>query len=164
MTIAKMICPSDEEIARAAEIIRRGGLVAFPTETVYGLGANALDPEAVARIFAVKRRPLASPLIVHVSGEAMARTLTADWPERAHKLAARFWPGPLTLVLKKARDRAGPGNGRAGFGGGPRAQSSRWLWHSSSVPEFPLPRRVRIALPKFLLLLPLMSATVWAIR
>jgi L-threonylcarbamoyladenylate synthase len=97
-----MICPSDEEIGRAAEIIRRGGLVAFPTETVYGLGANALDPEAVARIFAVKRRPLASPLIVHVSGEAMARTLTADWPERAHRLTARFWPGPLTLVLKKA--------------------------------------------------------------
>jgi L-threonylcarbamoyladenylate synthase len=96
-----MICPSEEEIARAAQIIRRGGLVAFPTETVYGLGANALDPEAVARIFEVKRRPLASPLIVHVSDEAMARTLTADWPERAHQLAKRFWPGPLTLVLKK---------------------------------------------------------------
>ncbi len=79
-----------------------GGLVAFPTETVYGLGANALDADAVARIFAAKRRPLASPLIVHVDSEAMARTLTADWPERAQRLAKRFWPGPLTLVLKKA--------------------------------------------------------------
>jgi L-threonylcarbamoyladenylate synthase len=97
-----MICPTKEELKRAAEIIRRGGLVAFPTETVYGLGANALDRDAVARIFAAKHRPLASPIIVHVDSETMARTLTADWPEHAHKLAARFWPGPLTLVLKKA--------------------------------------------------------------
>jgi len=97
-----MICPTEDDLQRAADIIRRGGLVAFPTETVYGLGANALDQDAVARIYEVKRRPLASPLIVHVADEAMARTLTADWPERAHKLAVRFWPGPLTLVLKKA--------------------------------------------------------------
>jgi L-threonylcarbamoyladenylate synthase len=97
-----MTYPTSEEIERAAEIIKRGGLVAFPTETVYGLGANALNPDAVARIFAVKQRPLASPLIVHVDGETMARTLVADWPERAHLLAALFWPGPLTLVLKKA--------------------------------------------------------------
>jgi L-threonylcarbamoyladenylate synthase len=94
--------PNEDEIEQAAQIIKRGGLVAFPTETVYGLGANALDGDAVARIFAVKRRPLASPLIVHVSDEAMARSLTADWPERAHQLAARFWPGPLTLILRKA--------------------------------------------------------------
>jgi L-threonylcarbamoyladenylate synthase len=94
--------PTEDQIEQAAQIIKRGGLVAFPTETVYGLGANALDGDAVARIFAVKRRPLASPLIVHVYDEAMARSLTADWPERAHQLAARFWPGPLTLVLKKA--------------------------------------------------------------
>jgi L-threonylcarbamoyladenylate synthase len=97
-----MICPSNDELERAAQIIQRGGLVAFPTETVYGLGANALDREAVARIFDVKQRPLASPLIVHVCDEAMARTLVADWPARAHELASRFWPGPLTLVLKKA--------------------------------------------------------------
>jgi L-threonylcarbamoyladenylate synthase len=94
--------PAEDEMERAAQIIRRGGLVAFPTETVYGLGANALDSDAIARIYRVKRRPLASPLIVHVSDEAMARTLTADWPERAQRLAARFWPGPLTLVLRKA--------------------------------------------------------------
>ena len=99
-----MIYPTrTKELDRAAQIIKQGGAeVAFPTETVYGLGANALDPNAVARIFAAKRRPLASPLIVHVDGETMARTLTADWPERAHNLAEKFWPGPLTLVLKKA--------------------------------------------------------------
>ncbi len=97
-----MIFPTNEQLDRAAQIIKSGGLVAFPTETVYGLGANALDADAVGRIFAAKQRPLASPLIVHVDGEAMARTLTADWPERAQKLAKRFWPGPLTLVLKKA--------------------------------------------------------------
>lgn len=92
----------DDQIARAAEIIRNGGLVAFPTETVYGLGANALDPDAVARIYAAKNRPFASPLIVHVVDEAMARTLTEIWPDLAETLARRFWPGPLTMVLKKA--------------------------------------------------------------
>lgn len=89
-------------MARAAELIRRGGLVAFPTETVYGLGANALDAAAVRRIYQAKGRPWASPLIVHVADEAMARSITADWPEPAHRLAERFWPGPLTVVLKKA--------------------------------------------------------------
>jgi L-threonylcarbamoyladenylate synthase len=89
-------------LQRAAELIRQGGLVAFPTETVYGLGANALDADAVRRIFEAKRRPWASPLIVHVSDEAMARTLTAEWPIMARHLAREFWPGPLTLVLKKA--------------------------------------------------------------
>jgi len=97
-----MTCLTEDDLERAAQIIKRGGLVAFPTETVYGLGANALDRDAVARIFKAKQRPLASPLIVHVADEAMARTLVADWPERAHELALRFWPGPLTLVLKKA--------------------------------------------------------------
>lgn len=94
--------PPEEELQRAAQLIRRGGLVAFPTETVYGLGANALDSRAVARIYEVKGRPFASPLIVHVADEAMARSITAEWPPMARRLAARFWPGPLTLVLKKA--------------------------------------------------------------
>lgn len=76
--------------------------MAFPTETVYGLGANALDVEAVARIYAVKQRPFASPLIVHVADEAMARSLSEMWPSIAETLAHRFWPGPLTIVLKKA--------------------------------------------------------------
>jgi L-threonylcarbamoyladenylate synthase len=92
----------EEELNRAAQILRQGGLVAFPTETVYGLGANALDAEAVARIYRVKERPFASPLIVHVADEAMARTIAAEWPKRAQLLAQKFWPGPLTLVLKKA--------------------------------------------------------------
>lgn len=93
---------TEDEIARAADWIRRGGLVAFPTETVYGLGANALDVQAVGRIYEAKGRPWASPLIVHVADEAMARSVTAEWPDAAHRLAERFWPGPLTIVVKKA--------------------------------------------------------------
>jgi L-threonylcarbamoyladenylate synthase len=89
-------------IAEAAELIRSGRLVAFPTETVYGLGANALDPIAVQRIFDAKGRPSSSPLIVHVDSVDMARTLVTEWPDSAAKLAARHWPGPLTLVLPKA--------------------------------------------------------------
>jgi L-threonylcarbamoyladenylate synthase len=77
--------------------------VAFPTETVYGLGANALDAAAVEKIYAAKGRPAASPLIVHVDSIEMARGLVREWPEKAEKLAQRFWPGPLTLVLPKRR-------------------------------------------------------------
>jgi L-threonylcarbamoyladenylate synthase len=90
-----------EEISIAAEIIRSGGLVVFPTETVYGLGANALDPSAVSKIFALKGRPASSPLIVHVASIEQARTLAAQWPQAAEQLAARFWPGPLTIVIPK---------------------------------------------------------------
>lgn len=90
-----------EAIREAARIIRRGGLVAFPTETVYGLGADALDPLAVARIFAVKGRPRLDPLIVHVAGAAEASRY-GIFPGPAHGLMQRFWPGPLTLVVKKA--------------------------------------------------------------
>ena len=82
-------------------MIRDGGLVAFPTETVYGLGANALDPAAVEKIFIAKGRPPSSPLIVHVDSIEMARGLVRAWPEKAEKIARRFWPGPLTLVLPK---------------------------------------------------------------
>ena len=89
------------EIDRAARLLRAGRLVAFPTETVYGLGANALDAEAVARIYAVKGRPATSPLIVHVASIEMAQSLVMNWPEVADRLARRFWPGPLTLVLEK---------------------------------------------------------------
>jgi len=93
--------PSPAEIARAADLLRAGRLVAFPTETVYGLGANALDPAAVARIYAAKGRPATSPLIVHVASIDMAKSLIASWPETAHLLTKKFWPGPLTLVLRK---------------------------------------------------------------
>ena len=98
----KRICLIEaSELHRAAALIRAGELVAFPTETVYGLGANALDPAAVAKIYAAKGRPSGSPLIVHVDSIAMARGLAREWPEKAERLARRFWPGPLTLVLPK---------------------------------------------------------------
>jgi L-threonylcarbamoyladenylate synthase len=90
-----------DEIQKAAEILRAGGLVVFPTETVYGLGANALDPAAVHKIYALKGRPAASPLIVHVSGIEQARQFAAEWPEAAERLAREYWPGPLTLVVTK---------------------------------------------------------------
>lgn len=93
--------PSPEALRRAAEVLRGGGLVAFPTETVYGLGAHALDPAAVARIYAAKGRPAYNPLIVHVSGVDAARSLARAWPEAAERLAERFWPGPLTLVVPR---------------------------------------------------------------
>lgn len=93
--------PAPASLRRAAEIIRAGGLVAFPTETVYGLGAHALDPAAVARIYAAKGRPAYNPLIVHVADAAGARVLVGGWPDAAERLARAFWPGPLTLVLPK---------------------------------------------------------------
>ncbi len=98
---------SRQAIARAAEILRNGGLVALPTETVYGLGANALDPAAVARIFAAKQRPAWDPVIVHIAGPAtpenpMLQQLVTGIPESARKLIAAFWPGPLTLLLPRS--------------------------------------------------------------
>jgi L-threonylcarbamoyladenylate synthase len=92
---------SADALAEAARVLRRGGLVAFPTETVYGLGANALDTAAVARIFAAKGRPVNNPLIVHVADASQVSQIATDWPEPAARLAERFWPGPLTLVLPK---------------------------------------------------------------
>lgn len=88
-------------IKQAADLLRAGRLVAFPTETVYGLGANALDEAAVRRIFAAKGRPESSPLIVHVSSIEMARSLAGEWSEKAEILAKRFWPGPLTIIVPK---------------------------------------------------------------
>ena len=90
-----------ELIRRAAALIREGKLVAFPTETVYGLGANALDARAVERIFRVKGRPCTSPIIVHVESREAAPAFVTTWPSEAEKLAREFWPGPLTLVLPK---------------------------------------------------------------
>lgn len=94
--------PDPALIERAAALLRGGELVAFPTETVYGLGADARNPAAVARIFAAKGRPASHPLIVHVSGVGAAAEWVAAWPEPARRLAAAFWPGPLTLVLPRA--------------------------------------------------------------
>jgi L-threonylcarbamoyladenylate synthase len=93
---------SADALAEAARVLRRGGLVAFPTETVYGLGARALDARALARIFEAKGRPTHHPLIAHVLDEDRARALAASWPAAASRLAGSFWPGPLTLVVDRA--------------------------------------------------------------
>jgi len=103
--VTEDLTDSPEGIARAADVLRGGGLVAFPTETVYGLGGDARDDRAVARIFDAKGRPRFNPLIVHVPDVAAARRL-ALFDDRAEVLAAAFWPGPLTLVLP-LRDGAG---------------------------------------------------------
>jgi L-threonylcarbamoyladenylate synthase len=96
------ILPSDEaSIHIAAEVLRRGGVVAVPTETVYGLAADAMNASAVRAVFARKGRPAQNPLIVHVLGAAQAQEYVERWDDRCDQLAARFWPGPLTLVLPR---------------------------------------------------------------
>src|SRR6185295_9236862 len=105
VTDVLQVDPSQPErhlIEKAAECLRAGGLVAFPTETVYGLGAHALDRDAVRRIFAAKGRPASDPLIVHVPTLDAARSLIADLPPAARALADRFCPGPLTMVLERS--------------------------------------------------------------
>ncbi len=92
--------PATDELAEAARVVRHGGLVAFPTETFYGLGAHALDVEAVARVFRAKGRPADKPLLVLVDSLAMAGEIASPIPERARRLIARYWPGPLTLILR----------------------------------------------------------------
>jgi L-threonylcarbamoyladenylate synthase len=94
-----MASPAD--IQKAAQLLRSGELVVFPTETVYGVGANALDPSAVRKIYVLKGRPATSPLIVHISSIEQAREFAAEWPEDAERLAREFWPGPLTIVVPK---------------------------------------------------------------
>ncbi len=93
--------PEPETIAKAAELVRRGEVVAFPTETVYGLGASAIDGAAVAQIFTAKGRPSDNPLIVHVADRESLSSVVSVVPQSAEKLIERFWPGPLTLVLPK---------------------------------------------------------------
>jgi L-threonylcarbamoyladenylate synthase len=90
-------------VKHAAELLRAGEVVALPTETVYGLAANALDEKAVAKIFRIKGRPANNPIIVHVAGVEMAKRCVTAWPDPAEKLARAFWPGPLTLVLPRAK-------------------------------------------------------------
>ena len=104
---------SDASLAEAIALLRRGELVAIPTETVYGRAADATNAAAVAKIFALKGRPATNPLIVHVADVARAERFAADWNERADKLANAFWPGPLTLVVKR-----GPGIANAVTAGG----------------------------------------------
>lgn len=104
---ARLHEPAEQDVlARAASILRNGGLVGLPTETVYGLGANAFDAAAVARIFAAKRRPSWDPVIVHIAGPAegnpMLAALVTEVPPAAWKLMSAFWPGPLTLLLPRS--------------------------------------------------------------
>jgi L-threonylcarbamoyladenylate synthase len=99
-------------VKRAAALLRAGEVVALPTETVYGLAANAFDEEAVAKIFQIKGRPANNPIIVHVAGNEMAKRCVNYWPELADKLSKSFWPGPLTLVLPRTKEI--PGNVTAG--------------------------------------------------
>lgn len=91
-----------QELKRAGELIRAGALVAFPTETVYGLGGNALDERAVKKIYAAKGRPSDNPLIVHIAELEALGELAVNVPEIAYRLAGRFWPGPMTIILKKS--------------------------------------------------------------
>ena len=91
-------------VLRAAELLRAGEVVALPTETVYGLAANALDENAVVKIFSIKGRPADNPIIIHVTGNEMAKRCVGHWPEMADKLSQAFWPGPLTLVLPRAKE------------------------------------------------------------
>jgi L-threonylcarbamoyladenylate synthase len=100
--IPEIVPPGDREITHAANVLRDGGLVAFPTETVYGLGADASSPAAVRRLFAVKRRPRDHPVIIHVASSAAARDWVAEMSPAAAALAAACWPGPLTLVLRRS--------------------------------------------------------------
>src|SRR5262245_46443735 len=93
---------SDSDIDKAVAVLRAGGLVAFPTETVYGLGADASSHAAVGRIYAAKGRPADHPVIVHVADAIQAANWAREVPAAAHRLARRYWPGPLTLVLKRA--------------------------------------------------------------
>ena len=102
MTISVLSSPVN--IRLAADLLRQGKLVAIPTETVYGLGADAKNPEAVKRIFAAKGRPADHPLIVHIPDKSALTDWAIEIPETAWKLAERFWPGPLTIVLKKHPD------------------------------------------------------------
>jgi L-threonylcarbamoyladenylate synthase len=95
-------CSLNEQLQTAVEILQADGLVAIPTETVYGLAANALSTAAVTGIYTAKGRPAQNPLIVHVANIEQARSLVTDWPDIAQRLTAAFWPGPLTLVLPKS--------------------------------------------------------------
>jgi L-threonylcarbamoyladenylate synthase len=105
--------PEPDKIAYAAALLRAGKPVAFPTETVYGLGANALDPAAVERVFAAKNRPAHDPMIVHIAGWEQLLEVATDIPPQAERLARAFWPGPLTLILRKTD--AIPSNVTAGL-------------------------------------------------
>jgi len=104
-----IVAPDQAGLRRAVELLHSESVVAFPTETVYGLGAHAFSAKAIAEVYRLKNRPSWNPLIVHVANVAEARALAQEWPDAANELAAQFWPGPLTLVLERARHLDGVG-------------------------------------------------------
>jgi L-threonylcarbamoyladenylate synthase len=106
-----IVAPDEAGLRRAVEILHAESVVAFPTETVYGLGANAFSAKAIGEVYRLKNRPSWNPLIVHVDTVAAARELAASWPALADELAAAFWPGPLTMVVRRAPHLAGVGAG-----------------------------------------------------
>ncbi|WP_433369651.1 L-threonylcarbamoyladenylate synthase [Actinoplanes sp. CA-142083] len=105
----RIVRPDDAGIAEAVALLRAESVVAFPTETVYGLGADAFSPKAIGEVYRLKNRPSWNPLIVHVADVAAARSLAAEWPVTADRLAAAFWPGPLTMVVRRAAHLSGVG-------------------------------------------------------
>ena len=115
---------AQDALERGAQILRAGGSVALPTETVYGLGANALDAEAVGRIFAAKQRPAWDPVIVHIAGLEMLEGLVEEVPAAARRLTEAFWPGPMTLLAEAERGSSGCGDRGTAAGGGADAQAS----------------------------------------
>ena len=122
-----------QSIQRAAALLQTGGVVAFPTETVYGLGADALNEHAVAQVFAIKQRPTFDPLIVHIADPQVVSQYASRIDDRAIALMERFWPGPLTLVLPKTADYSRPGH---------RRHANRCLTHARSPHcTCPTPRR-----------------------
>ena len=126
------------DTAEAAEILRRGGLLGIPTETVYGLGANGLNPDAVGRIFAAKGRPQDNPLILHIPSADWLERYCGDIPDTAYALAERFWPGPLTMVLR--RKRVVPDVVTAGLDTvGMRCPTCRWPPRRAIPPAGPAP-------------------------
>ena len=102
MKTIRLQADNPADIAKAGEILRQGGLVGIPTETVYGLAADALNGEAVAKIFQAKGRPMDNPLIVHIADISQWKQLVREIPENAKKLAEAYWPGPMTIILPKA--------------------------------------------------------------
>ena len=132
---------NEESIALAAKLLQQGELVALPTETVYGIAADARNGEAVKKIFEAKGRPQDNPLIVHICGMEMLHGIVSEVPERAKKLAAAFWPGPLTMVMPR-----GPEVSEVTCAGldtvGVRMRPTRWCRRSSKPAAWRLPPRL----------------------
>jgi len=127
--MARLVPATDRAIASAAGRLRSGEPIAFPTETVYGLGADTFDEKAIQRLYALKRRPADNPLIAHVLDAEQARRVTTGWDERCDRLARRWWPGPLTLVLTRA-------------GAVPPAATAGWHTIAVRAPAHPVARQL----------------------